>query len=43
MQNLRDGGRLESVRADSGSGLEERLIETYKSRSFVPGDKMGSY
>ena len=25
------------------AGLEERLLETYKSRSFVPSDKAGSY
>lgn len=25
-----------------GQGMEERILETYKSRSLVPGDKAGS-
>ncbi|KAL8941890.1 MAG: hypothetical protein Q9211_001623 [Gyalolechia sp. 1 TL-2023] len=34
------GGHEEGLQSEK-ERLEERLLETYKSRSFVPGDEMG--
>ncbi|KAI4226253.1 MAG: hypothetical protein LQ349_006910 [Xanthoria aureola] len=37
---LWEGGKAEADSAPSSTGLEERIMETYKSRNLVPGDKM---
>ncbi|KAI4092504.1 MAG: hypothetical protein LQ339_007882 [Xanthoria mediterranea] len=39
---LWEGGKAEADSAPSSTGLEERILETYKSRNLVPGDKMGA-
>lgn len=38
---LWEGGKAEADSAPSSTGLEDRILETYKSRNLVPGDKMG--